>query len=252
MCYPDPVTGEMTDIDLTDPKNVETMRMYMIQHANLNTPLSGKAEAYFTYTACEPDTDYVTFVLAETWDGNFVDVQSMNVRTAPNDGGEDPKVEFGDVTVDKDNMSWSVEIIPNEDVYSMRYLGCTEKDASAGIDLESATDEEKLKAWKDYVMGAGMPNYGETTTSGGKISDDMLVLAIGIGKNHETGDNVFSNLAVMRLNYDTMEYEELTLGQEAQKAIAKAVAERFEAEKTARVAAKPLPGYGGAHVRIRN
>lgn len=254
MCYPDPVTGGMTDIDLTDPKNVETMRMYMIQHANLNTPLSGKAEAHFTYTACEPDTDYVTFVLAETWDGNFVDVQYMNVRTAPNDGGEDPKVEFGEDAVDKDNMRWSVEIIPNEDVYSMRYLVCTEDEASARIDdLESATDEEKLKAWTEYVMGeAAMTNYGQTTTLEGRITDDMLALAIGIGKNHETGKDVYSDLAVMRLNYDTMESEVLTLSPEAQKAIAKAVAERFEAEKTARVAAKPLPGYGGAHVRIRN
>ena len=97
-----------------------------------------------------------------------------------------------------------------------------------------------------------MTNYGVTTSVKSSITDDMLVLAIGIGKNHETGKDVYSDLAVMRLNYDTMEYEELTLGQEAQKAIAKAVAERFEAEKTARVAAKPLPGYGGAHVRIRN
>lgn len=136
----------------------------------------------------------------------------------------------------------------------MRYLVCTEDDASARIDdLESATDEEKLKAWTDYVMGeAAMKNYGQTTTSEGKITDDMLALAIGIGKNHKTGDDVFSNLAVMRLNYDTMESEVLTLSPEAQKAIAKAVAERFEAEKTARVAAKPLPGYGGAHVRVRN
>ena len=156
--------------------------------------------------------------------------------------------------MDKDNMRWSVEFIPNEDVYSMRYLVCTEDDASARIDdLESATDEEKLMAWTEYVMGeAAMTNYGVTTTSEGKITDDMLALAIGIGKNHETGKDVVSDLAVMRLNYDTMESEVLTLGQEAQKAIAKAVAERFEAEKTARVAAKPLPGYGGAHVRIRN
>lgn len=258
-CYYDPVLGQVTDIDLTDPKNVETMRKYMINNANVASPLIGAREAWgdFTYTGLEPGKEYTTFVLAEDWDGNFVDVQYLDVSMLANPGGPNPVVEFGEGSVDTENMVWNLDIIPNADVYSLRYCCSEESAASVRIDdydFEVTPDEQKLQAWTEYILGdVALKNHGtKTSIFNARISDNMLTLAIGIGK--KDGADVYSNLAVMRLDYDTKKYEQLTLGQKAQETIAKVVAEHFKAQKPARVAAKPLSGFGGnsSRVIIRN
>ncbi len=244
--YYDPIKEQVTDIDLTDPKNVEYMRTYMINYANIASPLQGDREHWgdFTYTGLEPGTTYTTFVLAETWDGNFVDVQYHDVTTVDNPGGPDPEVTFGEISVDKDKMEWSVEIIPNGDVFSMRYCCSTEIEASARIDdydFETTPDEEKLAAWTEYILGdVALTNHGSKATSGGPIKNDELVLAIGQGM--KDGDVVNSALAVARLDYNTMEAKVLNLSPKAQETIAKVVAKHLKAEKAVRTAAKPLPG----------
>lgn len=255
-CYYDPVTQQMTDIDLTDPKNIARMRTYMINNANQATPLQGDPESYnyFSYTGLTPGKDYVTFVLAETWDGNFVDVQYMEVTTKENNGGPKPEITFGDVKVDEENMSWEVMLKPNDDVYSMRYCGSTETAASVRIDdydFETTPDAEKLQAWTEFILGdVALKNFGSQTFVGGKITDNMLVIAIGVGRD-EDGEDVYSKLAVMRLDYDTKKYEQLNLGPKAQEVIQKVIAKHNLAQKKAPIPAKPLPGYGPANNRNR-
>lgn len=244
MTYYDPITAQMTDTDLTDPKNIATMRSYMINNANIASPLIGARESWgdFTYTGLEPGKEYVTFVLAETWDGNFVDVQYKTISTKDNPGGPNPKIEFGEVTIKEDKTEWNVQLIPNADVYYMRYCGTSVESASNSLDdPKNATMEEKFTAWSEYVLGeAGMYNNGTEAVSGGLLRNDMLVLALGYGRD-ENGDDVYSDLAVMCYYYATNTYEELKLPESVKAAIAKVVAKHDLKQKATPKMAKPLP-----------
>lgn len=253
--YYDPVTGEETTDDLTDPKYREKAREYLMSNGNIftqNTTWIAEDDwNHFTFTGMEPAKSYTHLCMAETWDGNFVDVQYINFTTSDNLGGDKPAVSFDmeQSVADWDNMKWQVRFVPNEDVTQMYFCICSESEACALLDAGvDAPMEEKYVAWSEYVLGeAGMDNAGVAISLGPTaIYDDMLALAIGYGAtNPETNTPYVSPLAVLRLDYDT--HEVVDLSQQAQSVEAQALlsklAAKMQAANTQRKVAKPLQGY---------
>lgn len=239
--YYDPVTQKVTDIVLTDPKNVLTTRKYLLANANIsNIRMSKEAYSSWGYTGQDPDKDYTFLMLGETWDGNYIDVQYIDYTTMDNPGGKNPAVTFGKYSVSEDKTTWSVEIVPNADSRLMRYCGSTETAASAKLDdPKNATDEQKLAAWTEYILGdVALTNYGTTARiNDSKITDDMLTLAISFGS-----ENAISKLAVLRLDYDTKEITEWTpTTASAHAIVAKILAKHNLTYKPAAKPAKSLP-----------
>lgn len=251
--YYDPVTGESTGLDVTDPANKEKARVYLMNNGNIFTQNTSWIVEddwnHFTYTGMEPGKEYVHMCLAETWDGNFVDVQYVPITTSDNTGGDDPQITFDmdQSIVDAENLTWQVRFSPNDHVTQMYYCICSETEACALLDQGvDAPMDQKYTAWSEYVLGeAGMNNAGVAITLGPTaIYDNMLALAIGYGAvNPDTNERYLSPLAVLRLNLETMQMEDIS--QEAQSDETKAAVAAMMAKARAAIQSKPVKPLSG-------
>lgn len=251
--YYDPITGASTGRDVTDPKNIADARVYLMNNGNIftqNTTWIVKDDwDHFTYTGMEPAKEYVHMCLAETWDGNFVDVQYVPITTSDNTGGADPKITFDmeQSYVDTQNLEWTVRFMPNDHVTQMYYCICSETEACALLDQGvDAPMDQKYPAWSEYVLGeAGMNNAGVATILGPTdIYDNMLALAVGYGSvNPDTNERYLSPVAVLRLNLETMQMEDIS--QESLSEETKAVVAAMMAKARAAIQSKPVKPLSG-------
>lgn len=228
--------------DVTSSSNPENTAAYLFQKGNIFTNADGISEddwGSFTFTGMEPSTSYTVMALAVTWDSKYVPVQYATFTTSDNTGGPNPNVEFDmdKTVVDATNMQWQVRFVPNEDVTQMYYMILDEVDACTTLpDGVNASMEEKAAAWTERLLSTegGMSNIGNPATLGPTLIDDnMLAIAMAYGStDSESGERYRSALKVLRLDYETLEMEDISdqLSSSAQAAIQKAV-ERMEAQK---------------------
>lgn len=145
-------------VDLTDPNNRDKALEFILGvGGNLNDAQTVRT---WTWTGLEPDKTYYHFIVGEDMDGRLGNMYVAEYHTAQNIGGPDPKVEItGKVEKYADgSYKWVVQYTINQDVTKLRY--CI---TDMTFDGENMTEEEKISAWTDNVVGDnGMTSVNST------------------------------------------------------------------------------------------
>lgn len=178
---------DASGLDLTDPANRERVKEFILNVNEGGNDNQANAPREWTYTGFTPDMDYYHFLIGEDENGYLGHMYVAEYRTASNEGGPDPKVTLSGEVVKRSDGAylWTVRCTVNDDVTKLRY--CIHDKTYAD---ENMTQEEKIDAWTDAVLGEqGMKTINSTRV-------DMVVtkytqavaLAFPYGKNDCLGE----------------------------------------------------------------